>query len=85
MTDPAARALADQLTQLTPDPATNVRGFWATVTGITSSPNGVIIKISSSGATIYGVRYDSKYTPTVNDTVYGRIVGTDFLVEGKLA
>jgi hypothetical protein len=63
----------------------NVTMLWAVVAAVHTSPHTVDLNIFGSSVTVTGVRYDATYSPTVGDVVYGRIIGTDLLVEGKLA
>lgn len=60
--------------------------LWAIVTGVDAGPPATVtIRAHGSEVDIPGVRYVAGYSPAAEDIVYGRIVGTDFLVEGKLA
>lgn len=82
MTD--IRAIADKL--LPDDTGQNVEMLWAVVEDIDAGPPATVtITVGGSTTEIPGVRYAASYAPTVGDVVYGRIVDTDYLVEGKLA
>lgn len=86
MVSPAIRALADQLLAKRDTTGQPVEMLWATVTAVVSGPpKTVTIQPFGSDTSIPGVRYAESYTPTNGDVVYGRIVGTDYLVEGTLA
>lgn len=79
------RELADFILGLQADPATTVDMFWGQVQSIQSGPASLTIRIGASTVDIPGVRYSASYTPTRFDTVYGRKMGTDYLVEGTIA
>lgn len=86
MSSSAARKLADQLFDMLPDPVAIMRPLWAVVKATqTGPPHTVVIQITGATTLVSGVRYNATYTPTIGDTVYGRIAGTDMLVEGKCA
>lgn len=77
--------LVQQILGLAPDPLDVVKPFWAKVQAVNSGPASVNIRINGSSTVISGVRYAATYSPTVGDTVYGRLMGTDPLVDGKAA
>lgn len=63
--------------------------FWGTVQAVNAGPPKTVnVAIRGASGTVTS-RYDSNYTPTVGDTVYGFKVsgegGPDYLVEGKTA
>lgn len=80
------RDLADEIFKLAPDVGRNVEMLWAVVTGINAGPPSTLtIRLFGSTVDVPGVRHARSYTPNLGDTVYGRIVSTDYLVEGALA
>ena len=69
-------------------PPETFKGFWGVITAHTTSPNRVTVQINGSPVGVTCL-YASTYSPTVGDTVYGRMTtgraGPDYLVEGKTA
>ena len=70
-------------------PPETFKGFWGVIASHTTGPNRVTVRIAGCATAIGPCLYDSAYTPTVGDTVYGRMTtgpsGPDYLVEGKTA
>ena len=64
-------------------------GFWGVIATHTTAPNRVTVYIAGSSVATGPCLYSAAYTPTVGDTVYGRMTmgaaGPDYLVEGKTA
>lgn len=70
-------------------PPITFEGFWGQVTAVNAGPPKTVTVTVNGSTGTHSARYDSAYTPTVGDTVYGRVMfgprGPDYLVEGKTA
>jgi hypothetical protein len=63
-----------------------LENVWGTVVSVqTGPPKSLTVNLNGSSVNVVGVRYDSLYTFAPGDVFYGRRVGTDIIVEGKLA
>lgn len=78
-----------ELARVLKAPTQTFQGFWGVIATHTSGPNRVTVKLFGSSVAVGPCLYASTYSPTVGDTVYGRMTmgptGPDYLVEGKTA
>ena len=92
MTTPDMRLIRRLADQLTADPNTvpPTHTVWGVVVALNAGPPRTLnVKLSGSSSTVSGARFAAGYgagtAPAINDVVYGRMYGTDLIIEDKLA